>query len=182
MGENTWLKPERPALEVARDLLGAQLCRQMLDGAVVRIRITEVEAYMGPEDKACHAARGRTPRNEVMFGPAGRWYIYLCYGVHWLANLVTGPEDFPAAVLLRGAGEWEGPGRLSKALSLTGKLNGLRAERQSGLWIEAGGAVPDDEVYRGPRVGIDSSGPEWVAKPYRLIWKSAWAGQTSRLQ
>ena len=108
---------DRPTLEVAPDLLGKFLCREV-DGSILRLRITEVEAYDGPEDKACHAHRGKTPRNEIMFGPAGRWYVYLCYGMHWMLNAVTGPVDFPAAVLFRGCLEVTGPGRLTKALGI----------------------------------------------------------------
>lgn len=64
--------------------------------------ICEVEAYVGPQDKASHAHRGRTKRNSPMFGPAGRWYVYFTYGMHWMLNIVTGPKDYPAAVLIRG--------------------------------------------------------------------------------
>ena len=179
-GELDWLQPERPALEVARDMLGAQLCRRLPSGEIIRFAITEVEAYIGPEDKACHAAKGRTPRTEVMFAEGGSWYVYLCYGVHWLVNLVTGSKDFPAAVLLRGVGSIAGPGRLTKAMAITGELNAMPATKQSGLWIEQGMKVPESEIFYGPRVGIGYAGEEWVAKPYRMIWKSEWAGRLPR--
>jgi DNA-3-methyladenine glycosylase len=166
---------DRPALEAARALLGARLCRRLADGAVCRWAITEVEAYIGPEDLACHASKGRTSRTAVMFGPPGHWYVYLCYGVHWMANLVTGPEGFPAAVLLRGAGPVAGPGRLTKRLAVTGSLNRLPADPASGLWLEAGPVVvAESEVLRGPRVGVDYAGPDWASRPYRLIWEPAW--------
>jgi len=93
---------DRPTPEVAREMLGKWLCRRMSDGEILRMRISETEAYDGHEDKACHAHNGKTPRNEVMFGKAGFWYVYLCYGMHWMLNVVTGPIDFPAAVLVRG--------------------------------------------------------------------------------
>ena len=92
---------DRPTLTVAEELLGKNLCREV-NGEIRRMRICEAEAYDGPDDKACHAHRGKTPRNEVMFGAAGRWYVYLCYGIHWMLNAVTGPADYPAAVLIRG--------------------------------------------------------------------------------
>lgn len=179
MGDSLdWLRPERAALEVARDLLGAHLCRAHEDGTVARWVLTEVEAYVGPEDLACHAAKGRTARTAVMFGSAGRWYVYLCYGVHWMVNLVTGPDEFPAAVLLRGAGAVAGPGRLTKALDITGGHNAQPAAPASGLWLEPGSvAVAENEVWRGPRVGVNYAGPDWASRPYRLIWKPHWPGK-----
>ncbi len=163
---------DRPTLEVSGDLIGKCLCRQV-DGEVKSLRIAEVEAYDGPLDKACHAHRGKTPRNDVMFGPAGRWYVYLCYGMHWMLNAVTGPVDFPAAVLLRGCVEVNGPGRLTKALSVDGGQDRAIISRMSGLWIEDDGIeVLETEVERTPRIGIGYAGREWVDKPYRFVWKT----------
>mgnify|MGYP001481025296 FL=1 len=102
--QGSLLGPEflnRPVLTVAEELLGNHICSE-IEGVVERHIITEVEAYDGHEDKACHAHKGKTPRNAIMFGPAGHWYIYLCYGMHWLLNIVTGPENYPAAILFRG--------------------------------------------------------------------------------
>ena len=161
----------RPTLEVTRDLLGKRLCRK-LDGETKRLRISEVEAYDGPEDKACHAHRGKTSRNEVMFGPAGHWYVYLCYGMHWMLNVVTGPVGFPAAVLLRGCFEVVGPGRLTKALSIDRVQDREIISTDCGLWIEDDGCdVPSIEVRRTPRIGIGYAGKEWVGKPYRFVWE-----------
>ena len=163
---------DRPTLVVARDLLGKLLCREV-KGETRRLRIAEVEAYDGPLDKACHAHRGKTPRNEVMFGPAGRWYVYLCYGMHWMLNVVTGPVDFPAAVLLRGSLEVKGPGRLTKALAIDRELDRSPVGRSSGLWIEDDDCeAPEAEVERTPRIGIGYAGKEWIDKPYRFVWKS----------
>ncbi len=159
---------DRATLDVARELLGCRLCRDTGDG-VVSLPITETEAYDGPEDKACHAYKGRTRRTEVMFGPSGHWYVYLCYGMHWMLNIVTGPVDYPAAVLIRGIGEIEGPGRLTRKLQITGDLNTLSATRESGLWIEQGRTVADKAVWAGPRVGVAYAGPDWSLRPYRLI-------------
>ena len=97
----------RPALKVAEDLLGKYLCRGQLGGETAKCYlITETEAYVGPEDKASHASRGRTKRNAPMFGEAGRWYVYFTYGMHWMLNIVTGKKDYPAAVLIRGVSDF----------------------------------------------------------------------------
>ncbi len=149
----------------------------MPDGAVRRLRITETEAYHGPEDRACHASKGRTGRTEVMFGPAGCWYVYLCYGMHEMLNLVTGPRDWPAAVLIRRVEGVSGPGRVTRALEIDRGLNGAAAEASSGLWIESAepGTVGEGEIVVGPRVGVDYAGPEWAAKPWRFRWMARWA-------
>lgn len=158
-------------LDVTEALLGKSLCRRLPDGKVLRLRVCEAEAYDGPEDKACHAARGMTPRNAVMFGSAGRWYVYLCYGVHWMLNIVTGEHGYPAAVLLRGAGEVIGPGRLTRALVVDKALDGQAARRTSGMWFEDDGfRVPSSQIIRTPRIGIAYAG-EWVEVPYRFVWK-----------
>ncbi|MDP2668509.1 MAG: DNA-3-methyladenine glycosylase [bacterium] len=97
---------ERSALKVAKELLGKFLVRGDPTARGGRIAkaymITEVEAYLGPKDKASHARSGKTKRNAPMFGEAGRWYVYFTYGMYWMLNIVTGPKDFPAAVLIRG--------------------------------------------------------------------------------
>jgi DNA-3-methyladenine glycosylase len=119
---------------VARELLGKFLVREVTEESA--LMVTEVEAYDGPADLASHAARGRTPRNTVMFGEPGVWYIYLCYGVYWLANIVTGPPDYPAAILIRGVEGVSGPGRLTRHLGI-GPSGGPRRGAGSGLKIEA---------------------------------------------
>ncbi|MDP3725294.1 MAG: DNA-3-methyladenine glycosylase, partial [Nanoarchaeota archaeon] len=147
----------RPVLEVASDLLGKFLVRKYPSGALrpfgaaqgkqaqgkIAGVITEVEAYDGPDDKASHASRGMTERNKIMFGPAGYFYVYLVYGTHWMLNIVTGEEGYPAAVLIRGVQylevglpDIEGPGRVTKFLHIDKKLNGRPACRESGLWFE----------------------------------------------
>lgn len=162
---------ERPALDVTRDLLGKHLCRRLDDGSVFRWPLRELEAYDGPADRACHAHKGQTPRNRIMFGPGGFWYVYLCYGVHWMLNIVTGPAHYPAAVLVRGAGDVVGPGRLTKAMQIDKRFHEQPAALETGLWIEdAGIAVPDAAVRRTPRIGVDYAGPEWSAAPYRFVW------------
>lgn len=177
---NVWNDPD--TVSHARALLGRWLCVRAADGGVRRVRITETEAYHGPEDRACHAAKGRTARTEVMFGPAGRWYVYLCYGIHEMVNLVTGPADWPAAVLIRGVEGLTGPGRVTRGLGIGRELNGTPAASGDGVrvaaWIEATSAedepVSPADVLAGPRVGVDYAGLEWAAKPWRFRWMAKW--------
>ena len=160
-----------PAEEVALALLGKTLVRRR-GKRLEAFGITETEAYIGPEDLACHAARGRTQRTEVMFGSAGRFYVYLVYGMHWMLNVVTGEVGHPAAVLIRGAGALEGPGRLTKALAITGALNGKPAAERTGLWIGDSGETPQaGAILRTARIGVDYAGPIWAAKEYRFVLK-----------
>ncbi|MFH1497995.1 MAG: DNA-3-methyladenine glycosylase [Verrucomicrobiota bacterium] len=143
---------------------------RLADGRLERRRIVEAEAYDGPCDLACHASKGRTARTGVMFGPAGTWYVYLCYGVHEMLNLVTGPVDYPAAILIRGVEGAVGPGRLTRALGLDRSFNAMPARRRSGLWVEDDGwTLPVGQtITAGPRVGVAYAGPEWSAKPWRF--------------
>ena len=158
---------------LARWLLGKVLVRARR-GRETAVLITEVEAYDGPRDRASHASRGRTPRNAVMFAPGGRWYVYLCYGVHEMLNLVTGPRDYPAAILIRGVAGVAGPGRVTRALGIDRKLNATAATRASGLWIEDRGVrVPRRLVQATPRIGVDYAGPVWAGKKWRLIFDPA---------
>ena len=162
-----WFAASTP--DRARRLLGKTLCHRRADGTVVRSRITETEAYEGFEDRASHAHRGPTPRNEVMFGPPGRAYIYLCYGVHWLLNLVTREPGTPAAILLRGTERVRGPGRLTREFGIDGARDRTPLYRARGLWIEDTPGFPDGEIIAAARIGIDYAGPEWAAKPWRFI-------------
>src|SRR3989338_482007 len=126
---------KRPALLVAKELLGCFLCR-VIGGKIMRLEITEVEAYDGLRDQASHASCGQTPRNSPMFGEAGRWYVYFTYGMHWMLNVVTGTKGYPAAVLIRGTDKITGPARLTKYLKIDKRLNGCLSDKKSGLWIE----------------------------------------------
>ncbi|AHF91773.1 DNA-3-methyladenine glycosylase [Opitutaceae bacterium TAV5] len=158
-------------VELARWLLGKHLVVHAAGGVRLARRITETEAYHGPEDRACHASKGRTARTGVMFGDAGHWYVYLCYGVHEMLNLVTGPRDWPAAVLIRGLEGINGPGRLTRALGIDrARFNTRPATPATGLWLEDDGlAVPAGEVQATPRIGVAYAGPEWAAKPWRFV-------------
>ena len=178
---------DRPALDVARDLIGKVLVRPSAEGTVAG-RIVETEAYVGPEDRASHASRGRTARNAVMFGPPGHAYVYLVYGMHWCLNLVTGPEGTPAAVLLRAVeplGGIElmrarrpkarrdvqltsGPARLSQAFAVDGGQDGADlCSPDAALYVEDRG-LSSGTIVAAPRVGVDYAG-EWAAKPFRFL-------------
>jgi len=175
---------DRPSVEVARDLLGSRLVHASAEG-VVGGRIVEVEAYRGPEDLAAHSARGRTPRNAVMFGPPGHLYVYLIYGLHHCLNVVAGPGDKPEAVLIRGLEIDEGtdlartrrgpraadvrlasgPGNVGQALGVDRGLNGsdllvgpVRVEPRTG---------PAPRMRSGPRIGVGYAGA-WASRPLRF--------------
>jgi DNA-3-methyladenine glycosylase len=173
---------DRPALAVARDLLGARLLHDAPEGRVAGT-IVEVEAYAGPEDLAAHSSRGMTPRNRVMFGEPGHLYVYLVYGLHHCANVVCGPGEKPEAVLLRAAAIDEGvelarrrrgpvadrrlaagPGNLGRAFGLDRSHDGLDL-LASPVRIELGAGSA--AVRHGRRIGVDYAG-EWAARPYRL--------------
>ena len=164
LGENFFL---RPATELAPLLLGKWLCVRRGD-AVLRHRITETECYFGEEDTACHAHKGKTPRTETLYRAGGITYVYLCYGIHSLLNLVTGEEDHPEAVLIRGIEGASGPGRVTKLLGLTCAHNRLPLTPESGIWVEDDGTPPSP--YRAlPRVGISYAAPEDIAPPWRYL-------------
>ncbi|NBD73805.1 DNA-3-methyladenine glycosylase [Patescibacteria group bacterium] len=158
---------DQPADRVARHLLGATLCVRVA-GEVQRLPCTELEAYLGPEDLACHAAKGRTKRTEAMFGPPGTLYVYLVYGMHEMLNLVTGPAGHPAAVLVRGAGPYDGPGKLTRALGIDRRLNGRALGHAAGVWIEERSPIAPREVIATPRIGVGYAGA-WAEAPLRFV-------------
>lgn len=185
----------RRTLAVARDLLGRVLARRTPDGVVLRGRIVEAEAYVGEEDKACHARAGRTPRTDVMYGPPGFAYVYLTYGMHHMLNVVTEAEGRPAAVLLRavepiGGLEWmararrngsasdgavrpkphqlaSGPGKLCQAFGLDLRHN--RADLLgSELWIEEGTPIARARIEVSARIGCETAAAPWDLMPWRF--------------
>lgn len=170
---------DRPTDLVARELLGCLVAFRSEDpagsGTVVRVgRIVETEAYLGVRDLACHSARGRTPRTEVMFGPPGFSYVYLIYGMHHCLNAVTRPEGEAEAVLIRALEpvanlltDADGPGKLCRAMGISRAHNGLdlTCVESSGLIIAPG--TPPRRIERGPRVGVDYAGA-WAKRLLRF--------------
>lgn len=177
----------RPALQVARDLLGAHLVR-LQDGYRFSGYIVETEAYRGEEDLGCHCRAGRTPRTQVMYGLPGHAYVYFTYGMHWMLNFVVEPENQPAAILIRAiipqsglemiasrrgsqpAPHWtDGPAKLCQALGIDGALNGADlCSPQAELFVEAGEAISDSGVTIGPRVGLYTVPEPWKSIPWRF--------------
>lgn len=170
----------RPTLMVAEELIGKFLVRQIEGNPSIGLRarteaymIIETEAYDGFEDKASHGSRGQTLRNTPMFGKAGVAYVYFTYGMHWLFNIVCGPKQYPAGVLIRGVEGISGPARLTKALKIDKSQNGKPLGRAAGLWIEDRGViVPKRHIQRTPRIGVDYAG-KWAKKPWRFVLKAS---------
>src|SRR3990167_11353497 len=156
----------RKTLKVAEELLGKYLARK-IGRKIIREKITETEAYIGPHDLACHSSRGRTTRNGPMFCEAGTIYVYFTYGMHWMLNLVTEEKDFPAAVLIRGTEHYKGPGVLTRELKIDKSLNGKTLGKKIGLWIEAG--EKPKKIKRAPRIGVNYAGKIWSQKKYRFV-------------
>lgn len=166
----------RPAVQVARSLIGKYLIRENGQGLSAG-KIIEVEAYAGPQDKACHASKGRTKRTDVLFGPPGMAYVYLIYGMYHCLNVVTEREDFPAAVLIRAIEieGWliDGPGRLCRAFGIDRTLNRLDLTRGEGLWFEdRGSSIRQKTIGTFPRIGVDYAGL-WAKKPWRFRLQTA---------
>ena len=173
---------DRDARDVALDLLGTHLVHR--DDSGLRIgRIVEVEAYLGPHDRAAHSARGRTKRTEVMFGPPGFAYVYLIYGIHCCMNVVTGPEGTAAAVLVRAlepvagiAARTNGPGLLCGALGIDRRHNGLDLTGDE-LFIVADPGAPLPRITRRARIGVDYAG-HWARRLLRFyITGNAWVSR-----
>lgn len=179
----------RPTLTVARELLGAKLIH-ISNGEKLVGLITETEGYIGEDDLACHAKAGRTKRTDPMYGPPGHAYIYFTYGNHWMFNVVTEKENYPAAVLIRAIQPSEGielmmkrrlgrdtfgPGKLTQAMGITKSQNYFDlTESTSPLRIEAGIKIPDKSVTIGARVGLNQTPEPWLSKPWRFLvrdWK-----------
>ncbi len=154
------------AITAAPLLLGKFLCRKISD-KTVKVKITETECYFGEEDTACHASKGKTNRTKILYGPGGKAYIYLCYGIHYLLNVVTGKENVPQAVLIRGIENYSGPGKLTKYLKIDKNLNGENLITSNKLWIEDNGLICN--FTTSPRIGIDYATEEYRTKLWRFV-------------
>lgn len=158
---------QRDVLEVAPELLGKIIVRKFDNQTLERYTITEVEAYCGAEDIACHASKGRTPRTEVMFREGGLIYVYLIYGIYWMLNIVAGGLDEPTAVLIRGVENISGPGRVGKALQLNKSFYGENLITSERIWIE--NSTQPLKYNTASRIGIDYAGEPWISKPWRYL-------------
>ena len=156
----------RDVLTVAPELLGKILVCRAGD-EFLRFRITETEAYRGVEDLACHACKGRTARTEAMFHTGGVVYVYLIYGMYWMLNFVTGGENDPQAVLIRGLEGLYGPGRITRKLQIDRSFYDEDLTLSHRIWIEDDGYKPPYKT--GKRIGIDYAG-EWKDKPWRFYF------------
>lgn len=157
----------RDVLEVAPELPGKNMVIKLHDGCLGRFKITEVEAYRGSEDRACHAFKGRTARTEIMFHEGGRLYIYFIYGMYWMLNIVTGEKNIPQAVLIRGVEDYRGPGKLTRSLGIDKSFYGEDLVLSERIWFEDPGLV--HTVKNGPRIGIDYAGEYWKERPWRYF-------------
>ena len=179
---------QRDTLQVARALLGKKLVRQ-INGLELTGMIVETEAYCGKADSACHAHRGKTPRNSVMFGEPGHAYVYFTYGMHYMLNLVTEAEENPCAVLVRailplagieemedrrkrkGAELTNGPAKLCQALSIDKSLNGWDLTCGKELWVEDYKKIPAKSIITTPRIGIDYAKKEHRDALWRFLYR-----------
>ena len=182
---------DRPAVTVAREILGANLVR-VIDGQRIIARITEAEAYQGEDDLGCHAHAGKTRRNAVMYGPPGHAYVYFTYGMHWLLNAVTGAVDTPAAVLIRAiqplngldllaanrphlanTRHWlDGPAKLTQALLIDGRMNDIDlCDPRSELHLTPGIEIPPQAIHTSARIGLYTVPEPWKSIPWRFTYE-----------
>lgn len=184
----------RPALQVAPDLLGKRLVH-IEEGQRISGIIMETEAYKGEDDLGCHCRAGRTPRTQVMYGPPGHAYVYFTYGMHWLLNFVVEAENEPAAILIRaiyptegldiiaarrGAQpkeQWtNGPAKLCQALNINGNYNGIDlCAENAELFVENAFQIPQKHITNSPRVGLNNVPEPWKSIPWRFRISSSYA-------
>lgn len=187
----------RPTLEVAKDLLGCYLVRRItpvksttsrgarigeqFDGVKeIRAVITDVEAYIGEDDLACHASKGRTPRSEVLYGEAGHAYVYLIYGMYYIMNVVTEKKDFPAAVMIRAIkiegvdyAKTNGPGKVCREMKIGKEFHDFDITSGGKLWIERGKKIDPRGIISTTRVGI-AYAEHCALYPWRFVLKEYW--------
>lgn len=162
LGEDFYIKN---CTETAPLLLGKFLCRN-INGKIIKAKITETECYFGEANTACHAHKGKTERTKTLYKKGGVAYIYLCYGIHFLFNVVTGPKDMPQAILIRAVENYNGPGKLTKYLQITKSLNEENLITSEKIWIEDSGEITKYKSY--PRIGIDYATEEYKNKLWRF--------------
>ena len=154
-------------LEVAPALVGKIIFHRLPNGEILSLRITETEAYNGESDTACHAHKGKTKRNELLWREPGTVYVYLCYGMHWMLNAITGSEGVAEGVLIRACQNQNGPGKLTKYLQIDKNLNGTSFVSSDELWIEDDGYSPT--LREDTRIGINYAAPEDHERRWRFI-------------
>ncbi|MGK7371073.1 MAG: DNA-3-methyladenine glycosylase [Candidatus Halalkalibacterium sp. M3_1C_030] len=180
-------------VQISRELLGKVLCTEIEGSVLTAGIITETEAYRGRDDKACHAHGKRTKRTEIMYHEGGKAYVYLCYGIHHLFNIVTNSEGIADAILIRAIKPVEGfelmlerrgkeevkpeltagPGRLSQSLGITTDYYGLDLTAKSAIWIEdRGHAISPQNIKSTPRIGVDYAGED-AQRPWRFHLKES---------
>lgn len=140
------------AIELAPKLVGKILCRKTENGEIIKKRIKETECYYGTKDTACHAHKGKTPRNSIMYAEGGKIYVYLCYGIHILFNIVSGEEGHPEGVMIRGVDGIIGPGKVTKYFDITRDFYGWDIKTSNTIWVEDDGYIPKIKLAK--RVGI----------------------------
>lgn len=160
---------QQDAVVVAEKLLGKILVRVDENGIEVRYRITETEAYLGEEDLACHASKGRTKRTDIMYAEGGQLYVYLIYGMYWMLNIVTGKENHPEAVLIRGIDNTIGSGKVGRELKINKSFYGESLSTSQRIWLED--APQELNFITATRVGIDYAGEVWKNKLWRFTLK-----------
>jgi DNA-3-methyladenine glycosylase len=155
----------RDVLLVAPELVGKIIVVRSANNSLKRYMITETEAYRGPEDKACHASKGKTARTDIMFRQGGKIYVYFVYGMYWMLNFVAGEENNPQAALIRGIAGFNGPGKLTRAIGIDKTFYGEDLTISDRIWVEDNGL--SIVIKTGSRIGINYAGEDWKNKPWR---------------
>ena len=150
---------------LAPALVGKLICLRKEDGEVMRMRITETECYLGESDTACHASKGKTPRNSALWLPGGYSYVYLCSGMYYMFNVITGAEDDPQGVLIRGVEGYLGPGKFTKHCGIDKSFDRMDMRASDRIWIENDGFTA--ETVASPRIGIDYA----TAEDRNRLWR-----------
>lgn len=159
----------RSAQEVAPGLIGCRLCVRQPDGTVRKLVISETEIYFGESDTACHAHKGRTKRTEPLYREGGTIYVYLCYGIHWLINIVTGSDGDPQCVLIRACESCSGPAKLTKYLGIDKRFNMADITADESIWIESDADAGRFGIMTCERIGIGYASQKDQRRPWRFV-------------